>query len=39
MGADDSLQFWIQDPNGLDIEFQQYTEHSSQFTGRNVEVN
>src|SRR5437016_5871423 len=39
MGADNALQFWIQDPNGLDIEFQQYMEHSSQFTGKNVEVN
>jgi hypothetical protein len=39
MGADNSLQFWIHDPNGLDIEFQQYNEHSSQFTGKNVEVN
>jgi Glyoxalase/Bleomycin resistance protein/Dioxygenase superfamily len=39
MGADNALQFWIQDPNGLDIEFQQYTEYSSQFTGKNVEVN
>lgn len=38
MGADHSLQFWIQDPNGLDIEFQQYTGQSSQFTGKNVEV-
>ena|ERR1700736_5303850 len=39
MGADNALQFWIQDPNGLNIEFQQYTEHSSQLTGKNVEVN
>jgi lactoylglutathione lyase len=39
MGADNALQFWIQDPNGLNIEFQQYTEDSSQFTGKNVEVN
>jgi catechol 2,3-dioxygenase-like lactoylglutathione lyase family enzyme len=39
MGADNALQFWIHDPNGLDIEFQQYTEQSSQFTGKNVEVN
>lgn len=39
MGADNSLQFWVQEPNGLDIEFQQYTEQSSQFTGKNVEVN
>src|SRR6266550_1576435 len=34
IGADNALQFWIQDPNGLDIEFQQYTERSSQFTGK-----
>jgi catechol 2,3-dioxygenase-like lactoylglutathione lyase family enzyme len=39
MGADNALQFWTQDPNGLEIEFQQYTEHSSQFSGKNVEVN
>ena len=39
MGADNSLQFWVRDPNGLEIEFQQYTEHSSQFTGQNVELN
>lgn len=38
MGADNALQFWIQEPNGLNIEFQQYTEHSSQFTGKSVEV-
>ena len=39
MGADNTLQFWVRDPNGLDIEFQQYTGQSSQFTGQNVEVN
>jgi lactoylglutathione lyase/glyoxylase I family protein len=39
MGADSTLQFWVQDPNGLDIEFQQYTEQSSQFTGADVSVN
>ena len=38
MGADRALQFWVQDPNGLDLEFQQYTEDSSQFTGATVEV-
>lgn len=38
MGADGARQFWIQEPNGLNIEFQQYTKHSSQFTGKNVEV-
>jgi lactoylglutathione lyase/glyoxylase I family protein len=39
MGADNSYQFWMKDPNGMDIEFHQYTEQSSQFTGRDVEVN
>jgi lactoylglutathione lyase len=38
MGADHALQFWVQDPNGLKIEFQQYTERSSQVTGHDVEV-
>ena len=39
MGADNSLQFWVKDPNGLDIEFQQYTARSSQVTGADVPVN
>ena len=39
MGADNSWQFWIDDPNGLAIKFHQYTAKSSQFTGENVEVN
>ncbi|MCE0497348.1 MAG: VOC family protein [Methylacidiphilales bacterium] len=38
MGADNTPQFWMKDPNGLDIEFQQYTDQSSQVTGRDVEV-
>ena len=38
LGADDAWQFWIKDPNGLDIEFHQYTKKCSQFTGRDVEV-
>ena len=38
MGADGTLQFWVQDPNGLDLEFQQYTKRSSQLTGAAVEV-
>jgi lactoylglutathione lyase/glyoxylase I family protein len=38
MGADNTLQFWMQDPNGLNIEFQQYTERSAQFTGADVEL-
>ena len=39
MGADSSLQFWIVDPNGINMEFHQYNEKSSQFTGKDVEVN
>jgi hypothetical protein len=38
MGADNSLQFWVQDPSGLEIEFQQYTDCSSQFTGKDVDL-
>jgi catechol 2,3-dioxygenase-like lactoylglutathione lyase family enzyme len=39
MGADQSPQFWMKDPNGLDVEFQQYTPKSAQLTGHDVEVN
>jgi len=39
MGADNSLQFWMKDPNGMDLEFQQYGEGSSQITGKDIEVN
>ena len=39
MGADNSPQFWMKDPNGMDLEFQEYAEESSQMTGRDVEVN
>ena len=38
MGADHSPQFWVQDPNGLEIEFQEYTDKSSQLTGHDVEL-
>lgn len=38
MGADSSRQFWVQEPGELEIEFQQYTAQSSQFTGKDVEV-
>jgi lactoylglutathione lyase/glyoxylase I family protein len=38
MGADHSPQFWMKDPSGLDMEFQQYTGKSCQLTGRDVEV-
>ena len=33
-----AFQFWVQEPNGLDIEIQQYTDRSAQFTGNDVEV-
>ena len=38
LGSDHSHQFWIQDPNGVALEFHQYTEQSSQHTGKDVEV-
>lgn len=39
LGADNSYQFWIQDPNDVALEFHQYTPESTQRTGRDVEVN
>ncbi len=39
LGADHTWQFWINDPNGLPVEFQQYTPESAQHTGRAVEIN
>lgn len=38
-GAAKSLQFWMKDPSGMDIEFHQYTDQSSQMTGQDVEAN
>jgi catechol 2,3-dioxygenase-like lactoylglutathione lyase family enzyme len=38
LGADLTPQFWMKDPYGMDLEFQQYTERSAQFTGKDVEV-
>lgn len=35
LGADGSWQIWTTDPSGVRIEFHQYTEHSSQVTGRD----
>jgi len=31
-GCDQTWQFWCQDPDGTDVEFQQYTDQSSQHT-------
>jgi glyoxylase I family protein len=33
LGGDNSWQAWIKDPSGVDIEFMQYTDKSSHFTG------
>ncbi len=38
-GADGSFQFWVKDPNGIAVEFQQYTENSAQFGRDPVEMN
>ena len=38
LGADQSWQFWCQDPDGVDVEFHQYTPRSSQLTGQPCEV-
>ncbi|MGC9450641.1 MAG: VOC family protein [Oceanipulchritudo sp.] len=39
LGADQSWQSWTEDPNGVKIELHQYTEDSSQRTGRTCVVN
>lgn len=37
-GCDNSWQAWITDPSGVEIELMQYTEESSQFTGKPCDV-
>ena len=37
--CDNTLQFWFKDPNGINLEYHQYTEKSSQITGQDIEVN
>lgn len=37
-GADNSWQLWTKDPNGVAIEFHQYTAESCQYTGKNCPV-
>lgn len=39
LGCDQTWQCWCKDPDGVDIEFQQYTPRSSQFTRTNCIVN
>lgn len=36
MGADNNWQAWITDPSGVRIEMMQYSDTSTQFTGRPV---
>ena len=36
MGADNAWQAWITDPSGVRIELMQYSDTSTQFTGRAV---
>lgn len=38
LGADRTHQFWAPDPDGVSIEFQEYTAESAQFRGGDVEV-
>lgn len=39
LGADQSWQIWCNDPDGIAIEFHQYTPASSQLTGQDCQVN
>lgn len=39
LGADQSWQMWCSDPDGIAIEFHQYTPSSSQYTGQACQVN
>ena len=39
LGTDNSYQCWVKDPDGIDIEFLEYTKDSSQKTRRNAEMN
>jgi hypothetical protein len=38
LGCDQTQQFWVRDPHGLNLEFQEYTDRSAQFRGGTVEV-
>jgi len=38
LGCDQTWQFWCKDPDGTDLEFQQYTTQSSQLIRRNCIV-
>jgi catechol 2,3-dioxygenase-like lactoylglutathione lyase family enzyme len=38
LGCDATWQFWFKDPNGIDVEFHQYTRKSAQKTRKSVEI-
>ena len=38
LGCDQTWQCWCKDPDGTDVEFQQYTAQSSQFIRKNCIV-
>ncbi|KAF0096085.1 MAG: Glyoxalase/bleomycin resistance protein/dioxygenase [Puniceicoccaceae bacterium 5H] len=38
MPKDNTYQFWVKDPNGMGVEFQEYTKDSCQFTGQAVSM-
>lgn len=38
LGCDQSHQFWVKDPNGIEMEFHQYTKNSCQKTLKDVEI-
>lgn len=38
IGPDNTWQVWIKDPDGVDIEFHQYTPESTQLTGKDCPV-
>jgi len=38
LGCDQTWQFWCKDPDGTDLEFQQYTPQSSQITRKDCVV-
>lgn len=38
MGCDQSWQCWCKDPDGVSLEFQEYTPHSSQLTRAKCQV-
>lgn len=38
LGCDSTWQSWVTDPNGMAVELFEYTDQSSQFTGKNCVV-